>query len=196
MRVDIATSNTAPPGGPHFEHQRHVLQQYSAHNLHQESNQEGDSNRNESTTHSGPSTNNTMTSTDHSGSLTSGNILSMLTPKVNLGDTWEAGKSLPVTSHSLSSRPHSCHQAETLKLSSKIEPHMLATVTLSPSPSPTHAATTYTRPPHHSAGGLDTNMITRYHTQPAVMYDAWAIANPSIGNPKHTLLSSSRLMSK
>ena len=189
MRVDIATSNTAPPGSPHFEHQRHVLHQYSAHNLHQESNQEADSNRNESTTHSGLSMN-LMPSADHNES---GDILSMLTPKVNLCDTWEAGKSLPVSAHSLSSRPHSCHQTETLKLSSKIEPHMPATVTPCPSPTPT-----YTRPHHHSAGGLDANMTIRHHTgtQPAVMYDAWAIANPSISDPKHTLLSSSRLMSK
>ena len=170
MRVDVATSNTVVPGSPQFEHRKHVLQQYSAHSLAPDSsdseNKPTDSlSKEKPTSPSGEYT--------HAGR----DILLTVPPKVHLVNTWEAVKSLP--SSSPASKPHSCHQMDSLRESAKLEPHM----------SPLHSNTS-TRPFQHGTEAGD-----RTTHQPALIYDAWAVAKPNT-NVKKTLVSSSRQMIK
>ena len=69
-------------------------------------------------------------------------------------------KSVP--NSSLASKPHSCHQMDSLRESAKIEPHM--------SPLVLHSYTS-TRPFQPSTGAGE-----QTRQQPALIYDAWAVA--------------------
>ncbi len=162
MRVDVATSGTNPPGSPQLEHRRHILQQYSAHSLETEP----------ITASPDP-----VTALKHKqvpdSEGTERDILKILPPKVLLVNTWEAEKSLPHTSQS--SRPHSCHQMDSLKESALIEPHM--------------SPYTSTRPFQHSSRTGERTI------HQSVKYDAWAVTKPNV-NVKNTISSSRRLMTK
>ena len=170
MRVDVATSNTAVPGSPQFEHRKHVLQQYSAHSL------APDSTDSEYKPTDSPSKDKPLPSSPEV-SHTQRDILLTVPPKVHLVNTWEAVKSLP--SSSQASKPHSCHQMDSLRESAKIEPHM----------SPVSSYTS-TRPFQSSTGTVE-----KTRQQPALIYDAWAVAKPNV-SVKNTLVSSSRQMIK
>lgn len=191
MRVDIANPNILDPGDLQLEHQKHVVQQYSAQNLHQGSNLKTGSHRNESKPHSGTSIslNKPMTLIDDSTDLRSGDVSLLLTPKVNLTDTWQASKSLPANAHSRSSRPHSCHQTESVKQLSKQEPHMATFSPISSSTSPNLFTTPFSHT--HSVGGLDSSGTASQHSKPPrVIYNAWAVPNPSKVTSKPTRLMS------
>ena len=167
----MATSNTAVPGSPQFEHCKHVLQQYSAHSL------APDSRDSENKPTDSPSKDKPIPRASPEATHTQRDILLTVPPKVHLVNTWEAVKSLP--NSSLASKPHSCHQMDSLRESAKIEPHM----------SPLHSYTS-TRPFQPSTGAGE-----QTRQQPALIYDAWAVAKPNV-NVKNTLVSSSRQMIK
>ncbi len=149
MRVDVATSGTNPPGSPQLEHRRHVLQQYSAHNLETEP------------ITASPESVTILNKPVPDSEETERDILKTLPPKVLLVNTWEAEKSLPNCSQS--SNPHSCHQMESLKESARMEPHM----------SPMDSYTS-TRPFQ-----LSSRAGERTRHQSSVKYDAWAVAKPN-----------------
>ena len=131
-------------------------------------------------------------------------------PQLHLSEVWESGKSFPSRALSFSGRPHSCHHNDIQRQASKMEAHM------SPSSSPMHhsALTPPTVTPtdptiSESISTLSLKSMLG-HTMPSesaesavsgtgyqpVMYNAWTTAKPSAPSTRHTVLTSSRLMSK
>ena len=132
------------------------------------------------------------------------------TPQLHLSEVWETSKSFPSRALSSSRRPHSCHHNDVQRQASKMDAHV------PPSSSPMHhpalappTATPTDPTVSESISTLSLKSILD-HTTPSqsaesavsgtgyqpVMYNAWTTAKSSAPNTRHTVLTSSRLMSK
>ena len=160
-----------------MEHQRHVLQQYTANKQ----------------TETRPSTDDRVpptTSSPEQSPVAQESSFTVPTPQVHLLDTWVSTKSLPTSAFT---RPHSCQQSE----------KQLAMPRTDSRSSPTHS--TYTPPTSPTSPTLPstisslslkstTMQVSPFH-DPPVVYEAWTAVKPN-AQTKHTLLTSSRLMNK
>lgn len=129
------------------------------------------------------------------------------TPQLHMSEVWESSKSFPSRVLCSSRRPHSCHHNDVQRQASQTEAHM------SPSSSPMHhpamAPPTVTPTDPTISESISTLSLKSImgHTMPSqsavsgtgyqpVMYNAWTTVKPSASATRHTVLTSSRLMSK